>query len=164
LHLLLVSTPTVLSTKIWNLLNDPVLRLSQQQIERYSPQCPGKPGTSTWPRPGYLRVPQGADKCPTIMHSYGSAVEAFDDPNTHEPLHGFFREAANGEFRFYDPREVAVAQGSPWVFTSPQTSSLNEHAWALLGSAIPPPMAAMGIALAAYMVDSPTTPSGRGRA
>jgi hypothetical protein len=89
------------------------------------------------------------------MHSYGRAAEAFAIPGVKVPLHGFFRAVTGTQTRFYSPRELAVAQGFPWNTPLPGNHS---HAWALLGNAIPPPMAATGLALAAFMASPPNIP------
>ena len=45
-------------------------------------------------------------------------------------------------YRFFSPAELAVAQGFPAGITLP---SDNRAAWQLLGNAIPPPMALLGL-------------------
>ena len=112
------------------------LYLSPRDILLYSP---GAYLRKSWPWADYRRVPRPDQQIPTVMKSYGGAAIY---AGTQGGAHGFFRLVPGTGYRFFSPAELAVAQGFPAGIALP---SDNRAAWQLLGNAIPPPMALLGL-------------------
>eukprot|EP00972_Heterocapsa_arctica_P040935 6033548-Heterocapsa_arctica.AAC.1 len=79
------------------------------------------------------------------MHAYGTAQQYW---HLHQGIHGFIRPTSYGGYRFYTPRELLVAQGFPRHTVLPEEQT---EAWELIGNAIPPPLAAIGLAPFAFL-------------
>ena len=112
------------------------LYLSPRDVLLYSP---GAYLRKSWPWADYRRVLRPDQQVPTVMRSYGDAAIY---AGTQGGAHGFFRLVPGAGYRFFSPAELAVAQGFPAGITLP---SDNRAAWQLLGNAIPPPMALLGL-------------------
>ena len=112
------------------------LYLSERDALLYSP---GAYLRRSWPWEGYRRVPGPDQQVPTVMRSYGHAAMY---AGTQGGAHGFFRRVPGVGYRFFSPAELAVAQGFPAGTTLPTD---YRAAWQLLGNAIPPPMALLGL-------------------
>ena len=112
------------------------LYLSPRDVLLYSP---GAYLRKNWLWADYRRVPRPDQQVPTVMRSYGDAAIY---AGTQGRAHGFFRLVPGTGYRFFSPAELAVAQGFPAGITLP---SDNRAAWQLLGNAIPPPMALLGL-------------------
>mgnify|MGYP002041865679 FL=1 len=117
------------------------LYLTPVQVEVYTPLVYRR---QSWPWASYKRLPGPGDICPTVMESYGMAQRFWGGKGG---VHGFFRQVGD-RFRFLSPEELLVVQGFPWGTPLPCST---EDAWGLIGNAVPPPMAAMGmVAVAAW--------------
>eukprot|EP00972_Heterocapsa_arctica_P060942 8988534-Heterocapsa_arctica.AAC.1 len=79
------------------------------------------------------------------MHAYGTAQTFW---HFHKGIHGFIRPTSFGGYRFYTPRELLVAQGFPRHTVLPEDQT---EAWELICNAIPPPLAAIGLAPFAFL-------------
>ena len=110
--------------------------LTPGQVGLYSPWV-HKWGS--WPWLDYRRVPGPGDQCPTIMRSYGTALRYHGSSGG---VHGFLHWAPNLGYRHFMPAELAVAQGFPAGMVWPAN---RVTVWQLLGNAIPPPMALVGL-------------------
>eukprot|EP00972_Heterocapsa_arctica_P094216 13894672-Heterocapsa_arctica.AAC.1 len=74
------------------------------------------------------------------MRAYGTSEKFWQK---HKGIHRFVRPTASGGYRFYLPRELLVAPGFPRDTILPDDIF---EAWEVLGNAIPPPLAATGLA------------------
>ena len=74
-----------------------------------------------------------------VMKSYGDAANY---AGSQGGAHGFFRHVPGIGYRFFSPAELAVAQGFPAGIVLPTDT---RGAWQLLGNAIPPPIALLGL-------------------
>ena len=103
----------------------------------------------------YKRLISGSDAAPTIMRSYGTAHEHTSYTSLHGWLWAPTREHPTQ--RWAHPKELLALQGFPRTY---KPHDLIRAGWAMVGNAVPPPLAIIEIhtALANYQTPQAVQP------